>query len=81
MMKRIDSDFISSGIKCSGWLFLPDGTGKPPVVVMGHGMGAEKSFGLSLYADKFAAKGIASFAFDYRYFGESGGEPRNLVSP
>jgi len=80
-MNRIVSDFISSGIRCSGWLFLPDGIDKPPVVVMGHGMGAEKSFGLSLYAERFAAKGIASFAFDYRCFGESEGEPRNLVSP
>lgn len=80
-MKKIDSDFKSGGIKCSGRLFLPEGIKKPPVVVMGHGMGAEKSFGLSLYAEKFALKGLSSFIFDYRYFGESEGEPRNLVSP
>jgi uncharacterized protein len=31
------------------------------------------------YAERFAASGIVALVFDYRSFGESGGEPRQLV--
>jgi len=80
-MKRLDSDFTSRGLRCSGWLFLPDGISEPPVVVMAHGIAAQKDFGLQLYAERFANKGMAAYVFDYRNFGSSEGEPRNWVSP
>ncbi len=80
-MKRLDSDFFSKGLKCSGWLYLPDDVEKPPVVVMAHGFAGQKDFGLQPYAEHFAAKGMAVFLFDYRNFGGSEGEPRNLVNP
>ncbi len=80
-MKRIDSNFLSGGLKCAGWLFLPDSEEKPPVVIMAHGFAAERTFGLEAFAERFAFRGIASFVFDYRNFGDSAGEPRNLVSP
>jgi len=48
---------------------------------MAHGFAAEKTFGLAAYAERFAAEGIAAYVFDYRYFGDSDGQPRNLVSP
>jgi dienelactone hydrolase len=80
-MKRLDSDFTSRGLRCSGWLFLPDGVAEPPVVVMAHGIAAQKDFGLQLYAERFANKGMAVYVFDYRNFGSSEGEPRNWVSP
>ncbi len=80
-MKRIDSDFTSMGLRCSAWLYLPDGTKKPPVVVMAHGLAAQKDFGLQAYAEHFAGKGMACLVFDYRNFGGSKGEPRNLVNP
>ncbi len=76
---RKDIDFLSRGTRCGAWLYLPDGAKRPPVVVMAHGFGAEKSFGLPAFAEKFAGGGIAVFVFDYRNFGASDGRPRNLV--
>ena len=68
-MKRIDTDFYSKELKCSAWLYLPDGIEKPPVVVMAHGFAGQKDFMLQPYAEYFAGKGMACFVFDYRNFG------------
>ncbi len=51
------------------------------MVIMAHGFGAEKAFGLSPFAERFAEEGMAVFMFDYRNFGESDGEPRDYVNP
>jgi dipeptidyl aminopeptidase/acylaminoacyl peptidase len=76
-MKRYDSDFSSNGLKCAGWLYLPEGVANPPVVVMAHGIAAERTFGLEAYAQRFAESGLAVFSFDYRNFGDGEGQPRN----
>lgn len=78
---RTDSDFFSRGTRCSGWLYLPKGVESPPVVIMAHGFAAEKTFGLAAYAERFVKEGMAVYVFDYRCFGDSDGEPRNLVNP
>jgi len=78
---RTDSDFSSQGVRCSGWLYRPAGIEKPPVVVMGCFLGGEKTFRLPAYAEHFANHGLAVFLFDYRNFGGSDGEPRNLIDP
>jgi pimeloyl-ACP methyl ester carboxylesterase len=78
---RTDVAFVSSGTRCAAWLYRPQGVAWPPVVVMAHGFGAERSFGLPQFAERFAAAGWAAFLFDYRTFGASDGQPRNLVSP
>jgi len=78
---RSDSDFMSGGLKCAGWLYRPDGAENPPVLIMAHGFAAERTFRLPLFAERFAAKGIAVLLFDYRNFGDSEGTPRNLVNP
>ena len=80
-MERVDTQFNSMGLRCSAWLYLPDGKEKPPVVVMAHGFAGQKDFGLQPYAEHFASQGMAVFLFDYRNFGSSQGEPRNLVNP
>eukprot|EP00198_Chlamydomonas_reinhardtii_P007562 XP_001696899.1 predicted protein [Chlamydomonas reinhardtii] len=62
--------------------FNSSGTASPhPVVVMAHGLGAQKDLGLHRYADPFARAGMAVLVFDYRTFGGSDGEPRHWVSP
>ncbi len=73
--------FGSGNEQCAAWLYLPDGPPKPrPLVIMGHGLGANREMGLDRYARRFAAAGMGVLVFDYRHFGASGGEPRQLVS-
>lgn len=52
----------------------------PAVIVMAHGLAAERSFGLAVFAKRFAQAGYAVVVFDYRNFGGSTGKPRGLVS-
>jgi uncharacterized protein len=75
--------FPSGGGSCEGDLYLPvPAAGAPlPVVVMAHGIGAERAFGLHRFARRFVARGMAVLAFDYRHFGGSSGTPRCLVVP
>jgi dienelactone hydrolase len=77
---RRDVSFSSGKDYCSAWLYLPDGVESPPVVILGHGLGGTREMGLDAYAERFAAAGIAAFAFTYRHFGDSSGEPRQLLS-
>jgi dienelactone hydrolase len=61
--------------------FRPEGaTGRGPCVVLGHGIGATAASGLEGFARAFAAEGIEALTFDYRGFGQSGGEPRGVVT-
>jgi uncharacterized protein len=62
------------------WVHLPEGRGLHPAVVMAHGIGGIKAGGLSLFAERFRQEGFAAIAFDYRNFGGSGGQPREVLS-
>lgn len=46
---------------------------------MGNGLATEWNFGTLGFVRAFTAAGIATFNFDYRHFGESGGEPRQII--
>jgi alpha-beta hydrolase superfamily lysophospholipase len=60
----------------AAWLWHPEGaTG---AVVLGHGLSAVHDQRLPAYAERFAAAGLAALVFDYRHFGSSGGQPRQL---
>ena len=48
---------------------------------MGHGLGAQQDFRLPAIAEHFVQCGLAVFTFDYRHWGESDGEPRQLLIP
>jgi len=74
-LTREDISFASGGDECRAWLWR--GTG--PLVVMGHGLGAVREMGLDRYAERFNAAGMSVLAFTYRHFGDSGGEPRQLL--
>jgi pimeloyl-ACP methyl ester carboxylesterase len=77
--------FDSHGTSCEAW-HLPAahddlaGPGGRPVVVMAHGLAGTKDSGLLPFAEAFAAAGLDAFVFDYRGFGTSGGEPRQVVT-
>src|SRR5829696_5885615 len=75
---RLDVAFPSSGDECRAWLFMPRAE-RPPLVILGHGLGATREYGLEPYAQRFADAGIAALAFTYRHFGDSGGRPRQLL--
>ena len=77
---RRDVRFDSGETYCSAWLYLPEGVENPPVVVLGHGLGAVREMRLDAFSERFASAGIAALAFTYRYFGDSGGRPRQLMS-
>jgi dienelactone hydrolase len=77
---RIDVSFTSGEDSCAAWLYLPAGVTSPPVVILGHGLGATREMRLDAFAERFAKAGIAALAFTYRHFGDSGGQPRQLLS-
>jgi dienelactone hydrolase len=79
-MTREDLTFPSGDDRCAAYLYRPAGTGVDvPCVVMAHGFSLTRDDGLPAYAERFAAAGLAALVFDYRHFGASSGEPRQLV--
>lgn len=79
MADRLDVQFPAGDVTCSAWLYLPDGTGPAPVIVMAHGLGAVRHMRLDAYAERFRDAGYACLVFDYRHFGDSEGQPRQLL--
>ncbi len=66
----------------AGLLYAPKNqTAKLPALIVGHPMGAVKEQSARLYAQKMAEKGFVALAIDLPFWGESGGSPRNNVSP
>lgn len=78
-MRRDDVTFVSGGVNCAAWLYMPDGDGPFPAVVMGHGLTGTREIRMDTYAERFAAAGCAVVVFDYRHFGASEGQPRQLL--
>jgi uncharacterized protein len=79
--KKTRITFVSKGVECAGHLYEPAcATGKLPCVVMATGFSGTMDWLLPTYAERFVAAGFSVLMFDYRYFGESKGEPRQLVS-
>jgi len=77
---RKDVSFELKETSLSAWLYLPENLPPPvPCVIMGHGFGGTKDVGLELYAIRYQEAGFAVLIFDYRHFGDSDGEPRQLI--
>ncbi|NRD52217.1 alpha/beta hydrolase [Corallococcus exiguus] len=67
-----------------GNLFVPKGLNrdaKTPAIVVGHPMGAVKEQSANLYATKMAEQGFVTLSLDLSFWGESAGQPRNVVAP
>jgi uncharacterized protein len=80
-VQRSDVTFQSGGTRCAAWLYRPaeNGGGPTPCVVLAHGFSAVRDQRLDAYAERFAQAGLTALVFDYRYFGDSDGEPRQLL--
>lgn len=68
----------------AGNLLVPknlDRNARHPAIVVGHPMGAVKEQSATLYATKMAEQGFIAMAIDLPFWGESGGEARQIVSP
>jgi uncharacterized protein len=77
---RKDVSFTVNGDTIRAWLYLPDTAGAAvPCIVMANGSGGTMDMLLEGYARRFQAAGMAVLSFDYRYFGVSEGEPRQLI--
>jgi pimeloyl-ACP methyl ester carboxylesterase len=84
--ERSDVSFESGGETCAAWHFPAEGDvfasveGRP-CMVMAHGIGGTRDSGLEPFAEAFAEAGLDVLLFDYRNFGASTGEPRQLCWP
>lgn len=92
-MHRTDVTFRSGKDQCAAWLYTPfdpgEGATAPadpaaapvtrPIVVLGHGLAGVKEMRLDAFAERFVDAGYLCLVFDYRHFGASGGEPRQLL--
>ncbi|KIJ33195.1 hypothetical protein M422DRAFT_70436 [Sphaerobolus stellatus SS14] len=68
---------IEDNVFLDTWLFKPSGNRPFPLVIADHGYQGRE---LGTFGEKWASEvGLASLIFDYRFFGNSGEEPRNLV--
>lgn len=72
------------GIHIVGDLYIPKGldlSRQHAALVVGNPYGAVKEQAGGLYAQSMAERGFITLVFDASYNGESGGQPRSLVSP
>jgi len=77
---RKEVSFQVKGTALSAWLYLPEDLSDPvPCIIMGNGLGGTKDIILEHYAIRYQEVGFAVLMFDYRHFGESEGEPRQLI--
>ncbi len=81
-MKSEIIKFQSKGDTCVGVLTRPDqARDAVPLIIMAGGWCYTKEVVIPHYAKHFQALSCATLAFDYRRFGESGGEPRQHLNP
>lgn len=73
------TSFTSEGVRLSGRIYRAGADGLRPCVVMGHGFSLTQDDGLPTIAERFAAAGVTTLTFDYRYLGHSDGEPRQRI--
>lgn len=82
--EKHEVQYYSEGVEVKADLYIPESSAEggeaagAPGIVLCHGFAGIKSLLLPPYAEAFASRGYVSLAFDYRGFGESGGERGNL---
>jgi hypothetical protein len=78
---REEIRFRSGDARCAAWLYRPARAPGParPCVILGHGFCGTRAMRLDAFASGFADAGYVVLVFDYRHFGDSEGEPRQLL--
>ncbi|HEX2213359.1 MAG TPA: alpha/beta hydrolase [Mycobacterium sp.] len=74
-------EFVSEGTTVRGDLYLPEGEGPFPTIVMAGGWCYVKELRQPQYAQAFVERGFAALVFDYRRMGASDGLPRQHINP
>jgi uncharacterized protein len=69
-------EFAVDGVTLVGELRVPEGAGARPALVFTGPFTGVRDQVTGLYAERLAAEGFVTLAFDHRNWGESGGEPR-----
>ena len=70
----------AAGEQLAAYVYRPHADGwTRPCVVMAHGFSATRDDGLPAYAEAFRDAGYVVVLFDYRHFGASTGQPRQLL--
>ncbi|KAI8980120.1 alpha/beta-hydrolase [Trametes punicea] len=76
---------MTPGWSLDAWKYMPRRSTERrptkglPVIIMAHGLCANKLMGLAPYAEAFASFGYAAVVFDYRRWGASAGHPRHVI--
>src|SRR6516165_8215834 len=78
LMERYE--FVSDGDRLVGNLHLPQGDVQGVAILTGP-LTSVKEQATGAWGGALAARGFVSLSFDHRYFGESGGRPRQLENP
>lgn len=72
--------FPSSGTEIVGYHYSPTTqTGNVPAVIVAHGLGGLQTSRIMPFAERFAQAGYHAMTFDYRFWGQSAGTPRNVI--
>lgn len=74
-----DLQFTSDADSCAATVYRPDAWNELPCVVMGNGASFTRVDGLPRFAHRFVDAGFAALTFDFCHFGDSAGEPRQLI--
>ena len=72
---------MADRVELAGRLYLPDGAGPHPAVVMSPGFSGLMDMGRDPYACALPAAGLACLGYDHRNFGDSGGDSRQEGDP
>ena len=73
--------FRSDGLNCAGNLYLPLTNDKAlACIILANGFSGTMDWILPDFARRFAKAGFAAFTFDYRTFGKSEGDPRQVIN-
>jgi fermentation-respiration switch protein FrsA (DUF1100 family) len=75
-VEREKVHFVSGDTTCAAWHY-PGTNGA--CVIMAGGLAVTKEPGTDRFAQRFHEAGFTVLAFDYRHFGESGGQPRQIA--